>query len=98
MQHERRNSERNQVATDVYIEIDGARRRGRALNLSSRGVFIEGTHPGLEAGRIVDLVFPVPVQGLIRLHRKRAIVAHASVRGIGMRMEPALRPSLAARR
>lgn len=98
MHHERRSAERNQVATDVYIEIDGARRRGRALNLSPRGVFIEGVYPGLEAGRIVDLVFPIPVQGLIRLHRKRAVVAHASLRGIGMRMEPALRPSLAARR
>lgn len=92
MQHERRHSERSEVATDVYLDVDGTRLRGRALNLSPRGVFIAGVQPQLEAGRVVDLVFPVPVQGMIRLHRKRAVVAHASPRGIGMRMEPAPRP------
>lgn len=95
MQPERRHGQRQPVATDVYIEVDGLRARGRARNLSPRGVFIEGEYPGLAAGRIVELVFPVPVQGLIRLHRKRAVVAHASTEGIGMRMGPtAVRPSL----
>lgn len=98
MQHERRHTQRNEVATDVYIDVDGIRHRGRALNLSARGVFIAGVQPGLDTGRVVELVFPVPVQGLIRLHRKRAVVAHASLRGIGMRMEPAVRQSLAALR
>ncbi len=98
MQHERRHTGRSEVATDVYIDVDGIRHRGRAINLSPSGVFIAGVQPDLDAGRVVDLVFPVPVQGLIRLHRKRAVVAHTSARGIGMRMEPALRSWPAARR
>ncbi len=90
MQYERRHAERSPVATHVYIDVGGTRRRVRAVNLSPRGVFIAGMHPELETGTLVNLVFRVPVDGLIRLHRKRAVVTHASVRGVGLRMAAAI--------
>jgi hypothetical protein len=83
---ERRRTTRQRVATDVYIDVDGERLRGRALDMSACGVLVAGLQAGLEAGRTVSLVFPVPVQGLIKLHRKRAVVAHVSKRGVGLRM------------
>lgn len=89
MHYERRHAERRPVATHVHIDVGGTRKRARAINLSSRGVFIAGQHPELAAGTLVELVFHVPVQGLIRLHRKRAVVTHASVRGVGLRMAAA---------
>lgn len=88
MQYERRQAERRPVATDVHINVAGARKRARAVNLTSRGVFIAGWHPDLETGTRVELVFHVPLDGMIRLHRKRAVVTHNSVRGVGMRMAP----------
>lgn len=89
MLYERRHVERRPVATDVHIAVAGIRKRARALNLSSRGVFIAGLHPELERGTLVELVFHVPVEGLIRLHRKRAVVTHASAQGVGLRMAAA---------
>ena len=89
LHHERRCSPRQKVATDVYIDMDGQRLRGRAVDLSARGVLVAGQHPGLAAGRVVSLVFPIPVQGLIKLHRKRAVVAHVSQHGVGLRMATA---------
>jgi hypothetical protein len=86
MHCDRRRMPRQRVATDVYIDVDGQRIRGRALDLSARGVLVAAPQPGLEAGRTVSLVFPIPVQGLIKLHRKRAVVAHVSKHGIGLRM------------
>lgn len=86
MHCERRRSARRRVSTDVYIDVDGQRFRGRALDLSAGGVFVAGAQAILEAGRAVSLVFPLPVQGLIKLHRKRAVVAHVSKHGIGLQM------------
>ncbi|NGP53661.1 PilZ domain-containing protein [Thioalkalivibrio sp. XN8] len=86
MLYERRHAQRRPVATNVHIDVGGIRKQARALNLSARGVFIAGQHPELATGTLVELVFHVPVQGLIRLHRKRAVVTHATARGVGMRM------------
>lgn len=89
---ERRLLQRNAVSTDVYVSGRGQRpRRFRASNLSALGVFLEGAETGLETGQVVHLVFPVPVQGVIRLHRKKAVVAHVSSRGAGLMMQGRLR-------
>ncbi len=89
---ERRLLQRNAVATDVYVGARGKpMRRYRASNLSALGVFIEGQHLDLEIGSLVSLVFPIPINGLIRLHRKKAVVAHVSMHGAGLMMQGRLR-------
>ncbi|TVS08754.1 MAG: hypothetical protein EA417_22025 [Gammaproteobacteria bacterium] len=85
---DRRRSGRNRVATDVFLIVDGERRLHRASNLSARGVFIEGAGIDLLPGHHIELVFPLPVGGIIKLHRKRGIVAHVSAAGTGLRLEP----------
>ncbi|MCC5861699.1 MAG: hypothetical protein JJT93_07290 [Gammaproteobacteria bacterium] len=89
---ERRLLQRNAVATHVYLSGRTQRpRRFKASNLSALGVFIEGADTGLETGQVVNLVFPVPVAGIVRLHRKKAVVAHVSARGAGLMMQGRLR-------
>jgi PilZ domain len=85
---ERRLLERNKVATTVYLSVPGDRlRRCRARNLSAMGVFLEIKSLGLPAGTVVNLVFAVNLGDTIRLHRRKAVVAHISERGAGLMMQ-----------
>jgi hypothetical protein len=80
---ERRLLERNKVATTVYLSVPGGRyHRCRAKNLSAMGVFLEIKALGLPAGTVVNLVFAVNLGETIRLHRRKAVLAHVSERGI----------------
>lgn len=93
---ERRLLERNKVATTVYLSVPGGRfRRCRAKNLSAMGVFLEINSLGLPAGTVVNLVFAVNLGDTIRLHRRKAVLAHVSERGAGLMMQGRshLRPS-----
>ncbi len=83
---ERRRVGRGRVDSDVFLLIDGERRRHRASNLSAGGIFLEGAGRDLAVGHRVELVFPVTLRGVIRLHRKYAIVAHVTRSGVGMRL------------
>jgi hypothetical protein len=93
---ERRLLERNKVATTVYLSVPGGRfHRCRAKNLSAMGVFLEIKSLGLPAGTVVNLVFAVNLGETIRLHRRKAVLAHVSERGAGLMMQgrAQLRPS-----
>jgi hypothetical protein len=93
---ERRLLERNKVATTVYLSVPGGRfHRCRAKNLSAMGVFLEIKALGLPAGTVVNLVFAVNLGDTIRLHRRKAVLAHVSDRGAGLMMQgrTQLRPS-----
>jgi hypothetical protein len=93
---ERRLLERNKVATTVYLSVPGGRfHRCRAKNLSAMGVFLEIKSLGLPAGTVVNLVFAVNLGDTIRLHRRKAVLAHVSERGAGLMMQgrTQLRPS-----
>jgi hypothetical protein len=71
---ERRLLERNKVATSVYLSVPGGRlHRCRARNLSAMGV--------------VNLVFAVNLGDTVRLHRRKAVVAHVTERGAGLMMQ-----------
>ena len=50
---------------------------------------------GLPAGTVVNLVFAVNLGDTIRLHRRKAVLAHVSERGAGLMMQgrSQLRPS-----
>jgi hypothetical protein len=85
---ERRLLERNRVSTTVYVSVPGGRpKRCRAKNLSAMGVFLEINSLGLPAGTVVNLVFAVTLGSTVRLHRRKAVVAHITERGAGLMMQ-----------
>ena len=85
---ERRLLERNKVATTVYLAVPGGRyQRCRARNLSAMGVFLEIKSLGLPAGTVVNLVFAVDLGSTIRLHRRKAVLAHVSDNGAGVMIQ-----------
>ena len=85
---ERRLLERNKVSTTVYLSVPGAKSiRCRAKNLSAMGVFLEIKALGLPAGTVVNLVFAVDLGDTVRLHRRKAVVAHVSEKGAGLMMQ-----------
>jgi hypothetical protein len=85
---ERRLLERNKVSTTVYLSVPGAPSvRCRAKNLSAMGVFLEIKALGLPAGTVVNLVFAVDLGDTVRLHRRKAVVAHVSEKGAGLMMQ-----------
>lgn len=83
---DRRRVGRGRVDSDVFLLLDGERRRHRASNLSAGGIFLEGAGRDLAVGHRVELVFPVTLRGIIRLHRKFAVVAHITPSGVGLRL------------
>jgi len=85
---ERRLLERNKVSTTVYLSVPGGRPfRCRARNLSAMGVFLEIKSLGLPAGTVVNLVFAVNLGETVRLHRRKAVVAHVCESGAGLMMQ-----------
>ncbi len=85
---ERRLLERSKVSTTVYLSAPGANSvRCRAKNLSAMGVFLEIKSLGLPAGTVVNLVFAVDLGDTVRLHRRKAVVAHVSEKGAGLMMQ-----------
>ena len=85
---ERRLLERNKVSTTVYLSVPGGRlHRCRARNLSAMGVFLEIESLGLPAGTVVNLVFAVSLNDTVRLHRRKAVLAHISDDGAGLMMQ-----------
>jgi hypothetical protein len=87
-QMERRLLERNKVSTTVYLSVPGGRPyRCQAKNLSAMGVFLEINALGLPAGTVVNLVFAVNLGDTVRLHRRKAVVAHITEKGAGLMMQ-----------
>jgi hypothetical protein len=85
---DRRLLERNKVSTTVYLSVPGGRFfRCRARNLSAMGVFLEIKALGLPAGTVVNLVFAVNLGQVVRLHRRRAVLAHVTDNGAGLMMQ-----------
>jgi hypothetical protein len=93
-QMERRLLERNRVSTTVYLAVPGeGLYRCRARNLSAMGVFLEMRSLGLPAGTVVNLIFAVNLGAIVRLHRRKAVVAHSSSEGAGLMMQSRARLS-----
>lgn len=85
---ERRLLARSKVSTTVYLSVPGGRSyRCRARNLSAMGVFLEIKSLGLPAGTVVNLVFAVNLGGVVRLHRRKAVLAHVTEQGAGLMMQ-----------
>ena len=85
---ERRLLERNRVSTTVYVSVPGGEvRRCKARDLSATGVFLELKSLGVPTGSIVNLVFAVSLDDTVRLHHRKAVVAHVSEDGAGLMMQ-----------
>ena len=85
---ERRLLERSKVSTTVYLSVPGGQmKKCYAKNLSAMGVFLEIKALGLPAGTVVNLVFAVDLGNTVRLHRRKAVVAHVTERGAGLMMQ-----------
>ncbi len=87
-QLERRLHSRHRARATVYIVAPG--RRGalcKAHNLSANGVFVETRNLGLAKGSIVELAFAINLGAITKIHRRKAIVAHVSRGGTGLKME-----------
>jgi len=85
---ERRLHSRHRARATVYIVVPG--RRGtlcKAHNLSANGVFVETRNLGLAKGSIVELAFAINLGAITKIHRRKAIVAHVSRGGTGLKME-----------
>jgi hypothetical protein len=85
---ERRLHSRHRARATVYVVVPG--RRGalcKAHNLSANGVFVETRNLGLAKGSIVELAFAINLGAITKIHRRKAIVAHVSRGGTGLKME-----------
>jgi hypothetical protein len=85
---ERRLHSRHRARATVYLMVPG--RRGtlcKAHNLSANGVFVETRNLGLTKGSIVELAFAINLGAITKIHRRKAIVAHVSRGGTGLKME-----------
>jgi hypothetical protein len=85
---ERRLHSRHRARATVYVVPPG--RRGalcKAHNLSANGVFVETRNLGLAKGSIVELAFAINLGSITKIHRRKAIVAHVSGGGTGLKME-----------
>src|SRR5688572_15416761 len=85
---ERRLHSRHRARATVYVVVAG--RRGslcKAHNLSANGVFVETRNLGLAKGSIVELAFAINLGAITKIHRRKAIVAHVSRGGTGLKME-----------
>ena len=85
---ERRLHTRHRAKTTVYISLPGkGGRLCRAHNLSANRVFIETENLGLRKGTFVELAFAINLGKVTRIHRRKAVVAHVSGGGTGLRMD-----------
>jgi hypothetical protein len=85
---ERRLHSRHRARATVYLVAPG--RRGslcRANNLSANGVFVETRNLGLAKGSLVELAFAINLGAVTKIHRRKAVVAHVSGGGTGLKME-----------
>lgn len=86
---DRRTGARQRAIAKVYLSHPGLRiQRCKTSNLSFNGVFVETPEAArITRGKQVDLIFAIDLGDVIKLHRRKAIVAHVSQHGAGMTIE-----------
>jgi hypothetical protein len=82
---ERRYSQRKPAAVHVYVSFAGREtRRYKTMNLSSHGLSINTGKRQARPGAIASLTFVINQGNLVRLHRRKATVAHVTSTSTGM--------------
>jgi hypothetical protein len=82
---ERRYSQRKPATVQVYISFPGKTpRRYKTLNLSAHGILVKTGKRQARPGAIVTLIFVIRQGNVVRLHRRKATVAHVTNTATGM--------------
>lgn len=83
---ERRQSTRKKAPGNiVYLYYRGKRmHKCRTSDISTRGVFVEIESLAIPLGAVVQLVFVIQQETLIRTHRKSAIITRLANHGAGL--------------
>ncbi len=86
---DRRIGTRQKAIAKVYLSHPGIGvQRCKTSNLSFNGVFVETPNAKhIARGKQVDLIFAIDLGNVIKLHRRKAKVAHVSQHGAGMTIE-----------
>ena len=82
---ERRYSQRKPATVHVYASFPGRNaRRFKTMNLSAHGILIKTGKRHARPGAIATLIFVIRHDNIIRLHRRKATVAHVTNTTTGM--------------
>ena len=82
---ERRYSQRKPATVHVYVAFPGRdTRRFKTMNLSAHGILIKTGKRQARPGAIASLIFVIRHDNIIRLHRRKATVAHVTNTSTGM--------------
>jgi len=82
---ERRYSQRKTAAVQVYVAFPGkGTRRFKTMNLSAHGILIRTGQRQARPGAIASLIFVIRQGNVVRLHRRKATVAHVTNTSTGM--------------
>ena len=82
---ERRYSQRKPAMVHVYVEFPGREaKRYKTMNLSAHGILIKTGKRQARPGAIASLIFVIRQGNLVRLHRRKATVAHVTNTSTGM--------------
>ena len=82
---ERRYSKRKSANVHVYVAFPGKEtKRYKTMNLSAHGILIRTGKRQARPGAIASLIFVIRQGNVMRLHRRKATVAHVSNTSTGM--------------
>ncbi len=82
---ERRYSQRKPAMVHVYVAFPGKEtRRYKTMNLSAHGILIKTGKRQARPGAIASLIFVIRQGNIVRLHRRKATVAHVTNTSTGM--------------
>jgi len=82
---ERRYSQRKPATVHVYVSFPGRNpKRFKTMNLSAHGILIKTGKRHARPGAIATLIFVIRSDNIVRLHRRKATVAHVTNTSTGM--------------
>ena len=82
---ERRYSKRKPAAVQVYVAFPGKGiKRFKTMNLSAHGILIKTGKRHARPGAVASLIFVIRQGNVLRLHRRKATVAHVTNTSTGM--------------
>jgi len=82
---ERRYSQRKPATVQVYVAFPGkSPRRYKTMNLSAHGILVKTGKRQARPGAIASLIFVIKQDNVVRLHRRKATVAHVTNTSTGM--------------
>jgi len=93
---ERRYSQRKPATVHVYVAFPGRdAKRFKTMNLSAHGILIKTGKRHARPGAIASLIFVIRHDNVIRLHRRKATVAHVTNTTTGMMLHHQMNSKIA---